>query len=188
MRPIILLLMLALSPAAFAGSVGFHNSGASGPCPIIIGNRVCRLGNFQSGSISTSLTAPFSIDVVGSMNTIDITLEDLTCITRSICTFRDISGKVIHHGLVLFDFTGLVTFGQLVRIDGVAQLIATSTVADFAFSLDVASRRGQLTSGDGFASFRAFNVPEPGAFTLLLLGMPGLLLAGLVRRKNNPCI
>jgi hypothetical protein len=174
------LLAMALPTAALAGTITFET------------------GTFMSGTITSTFRNPFTLQVVGDMNTITLDTSSLAvdgthCTpTAPLCSFTSGTITVTHAGTPIFTsslmngtLSHTIVAGtlDLVSITGFlttsATVLSGSAVSFTAFINLV--HGGSLISPSTATVLIVSPIPEPGTLGLLGTGLIGL--AGLVRLK-----
>jgi hypothetical protein len=165
-----LLAAFALSSSAFAGSIDYDT------------------GNFKSGKMTGSFSNKINIDIIGSLNEIDIRTGNLT---------KNMSG--CPSGATCFDFTGgsvsidggkvfkdAINGGITIKENGAASISATlateAGVSSGVVSADFAFSGNKITAASANVVPNS-TVPEPTAFSLLGMGLVSFL--GFRRMKTS---
>lgn len=140
-------------------------------------------GTFMSGSLSGSFSSSINVNIVGSLNTIDIITGSLIkttmgCPAESMCfNFTGGSVKVSNGGGT--EFFDSLSGGITIRENGSASIDAvlspTTSVTTGTATASFDFNGGKVTSGSEDVSFITHNVvPEPGTMMLFGSGLVGL--------------
>lgn len=162
-----LLAAFTLSSPAFAGSIDYDT------------------GKFESGKFTGSFSNKITVDIIGSLNQIDIStgklIEMPSCISGSTC-FMFTGGSVSVDGGL---FKGTINGGITMKATGggtiSATLVSTSGVAPGLVVADFHFSGNKITSGS--EDVIPNPVPEPTAVSLLGMGLVSFL--GFLRMKTS---
>ena len=162
------LLALALPTSALANDIEFET------------------GTFEHGTITSSFGKHFRVQVVGSMDTITLSIPNLSCsATETECSFRSGTVTVENPAGVTVFTAGLKSgeikmgtgTGRTVSIDG--YLLPDRLGIGGYEKFDVTFRNDTVLAGDA----EVYPAPEPSALEGLLFGTGLLGLAEMARRK-----
>jgi hypothetical protein len=148
-------------------------------------------GTFMSGMLAGSFKSGMtvSVDITGSLHTIELTTGPLTrftlnCPSGSMC-FNFSSGTVKVLAGTSVVFTDSLSGGLTLKtsnagsVDAILATMTGITSGSATASFDFSG--GKITAGSENVAFNSSTVPEPG--TLFLMGGGLLGLAGTFRRK-----